>query len=726
MPMKRLKTGHATGTNTPSESSNRTPLWQALLLPIAAVLIFFALLEGGLALFGVKPVLQTEDPFVGFAANSHLFVPLNDSTGGPQLVTASNKKDFFNRQSFALQKDPDTYRIFTLGGSTTYGRPYDDSTSFSNWLRELLPAVDKSKKWEVINAGGISYASYRVAKLMEELIRYKPDLFIIYTGHNEFLEERTYREIKEMSPLLRSTASLLQKTRTWSAMTNAIKSLNIGTETENEDRYKMSAEVDAILDRSVGLDAYGRDDALQENVIKHFRISLEHMVKLARSVGARVIFVTPSSNLKDCSPFKSQDTQGISSAAIQRSQELLTMSKPMVWEKQWDIVLNFLDQAIMLNPDYADMHFRRGQALFALGRFDEARKEFITARDEDVCPLRALTPMSKIVAEVAKAEQTMLVDFEDLLEKRMLSMKKPAILGEEFFLDHVHPTIEGHKLLAIALLETITSQRLASPAPDWREDALPAVLAKIEGRVDPLQQGQALANLARVLLWAGKNDDAARLARQALDIGGDYKQVADNAATSLATAYVRNGQPRVAIKILYNYLETSPNSTELRLKLGQILLDRRSRNLEEAAANLLLVCQQMPYYDWGHGLFGIGMAERGRPRIAYSSLMEALRLNPNNNDVRRRLEMISPLLAGQKLNPQPLSIQMSRYPSSAPHKMLQGRSDSNGDFVPDGIEVEFHENGRIKRFLDIDQGKAKGLEITWDTDGKELSRQVHN
>ncbi|NCO53160.1 MAG: hypothetical protein GW875_13825 [Deltaproteobacteria bacterium] len=44
----------------------------------------------------------------------------------------------------------------------------------------------------------------------------------------------------------------------------------------------MSAEVDAILDRSVGLDGYTRDTALQQKVIKHFKLSLERMVSLAR------------------------------------------------------------------------------------------------------------------------------------------------------------------------------------------------------------------------------------------------------------------------------------------------------------------------------------------------------------------------------------------------------------------------------------------------------------
>ncbi len=87
----------------------------------------------------------------------------------------------------------------------------------------LLPAADRNKNWEVINAGGISYASYRVAHLMEELVNYQPDLFIIYTGHNEFLEERTYSQIRDIPPVVRSTVSLLAKTRTWSAMTTALQ-----------------------------------------------------------------------------------------------------------------------------------------------------------------------------------------------------------------------------------------------------------------------------------------------------------------------------------------------------------------------------------------------------------------------------------------------------------------------------------------------------------------------
>ncbi|MBU0484752.1 MAG: hypothetical protein KKB30_09600 [Proteobacteria bacterium] len=725
MPKKQSHSDFPPGSELKSKVSQRLPLWQALVLPIVAILVFFLLLEGGLALFGLQPTLHNKDPFVGFAANVPLFTASPGANGKQLLTTPANKKDYFNRQSFTKEKDPNTYRIFSLGGSTTYGRPYADSTSFSGWLRQLLPVADSSKKWEVINAGGISYASYRVAQLMEELVQYQPDLFIIYTGHNEFLEERTYRKLKEIPPLIRSTASLLAKTRTWTALTGVLEKVDLAPVAEKETRFKLGTEVDAILDRTTGPKSYSRNDTLKNNILNHFRISLEQMVTLAQSVGAQVIFVTPAANLKECSPFKSEHTPGINAASLRRSEDLLTMSKPMVWEKNWPMVLHFLDEAAAIDPRFADLQYHRGQALLALGRNKEAKTALRLASDEDVCPLRALTPMAQIVTEVAKQHGAMLVDFIDLLEQRMVNNKEYPILGAEFFLDHVHPTIEGHKLLAVELLETMSARGIVHPGADWGTAAISAVAAKIEAGVDQWVQGHALANLARVLLWAGKEQDSARLARQALELAGDNQQVAINATTTLATIYIMQKNPKRAVKLLYAALEKAPSAIELRLKLGQIMLGQKSPNLEGAAANLLLITQLMPYYDVGHTIFGIAMADRGRPQIAYPSLMQALQINPNNKDASFKLAQIRPLLKGLEFSRKFLLVQLDYYPSTAPRKMVQGRRNTNGQFIQDGIEVEFHENGRLKSFLDIEQGKPNGLEMTWDSEGKVLSRKIY-
>ena len=143
---------------------------------------FFGASELILASMGVTPVLLTDDPFVGFAENVPQFVETTAADGSVILRTANNKRGLFNYQEFPKEKAGNGYRIFCMGGSTTYGRPYYDKVSFCGWLREYLKAADPLRNWEVINAGGISFASYRVAKLMAELKHYQPDLFIVYSG----------------------------------------------------------------------------------------------------------------------------------------------------------------------------------------------------------------------------------------------------------------------------------------------------------------------------------------------------------------------------------------------------------------------------------------------------------------------------------------------------------------------------------------------------------------
>ncbi len=703
---------------------SRTTFRQAIIIILVSLVLFFGLLEGGLILLGFKPVLTNEDPFVGFASNVPLFVPSRGPGGRSIMTTAPNKTTLFNKQEFAGEKPPNTYRIFCMGGSTTYGRPYDDTTSFAGWLRELLPLADGNKSWEVINAGGISYASYRVAHLMEELVNYQPDLFIIYTGHNEFLEERTYRKLRKIPPLIQSTVSLLAHTRTWSAMASALQRLGISPQTKKESRDTLAADVVAVLDRSIGPDDYTRNDPLRDNILEHYRISLKRMVSLAQSVGAQVIFVTPASNLKDFSPFKSEHTGGLDLATDQRMEQILAQAKEEIRRENWNKALDLLEKAVASDPRYAELQYRHGRVLLTLSRFNEAETALRLARDEDVCPLRALTVMRRIVSETAREYKVGLVDYIDLLEKRMQAAYGQPIPGEEFFLDHVHPTIQGHGILAVALIQTMADLGLVRLRDDWGEQLVDSTAAKIEGRIDQEAQGEALNKLARVLLWAGKAEDAARLARQALDTDteGKFSQVAVEAASTLSTYYQRQGYLERARQQLYSAIEKAPGSVDLRLKLGSLLLKRPFLQLDEAAANLLWVCQQWPDKDAAYQLFGQAMAWRGRPRIAYDSLMRALRLNPKNKDAEQVLAQIRPFLDEQTSIPQPHAIQLDTYPSFAPRNLVQLGHDAGGRRFPDGIEVEFHENGRVKRLLDFDQGVRGGFEITWDAEGKVLSR----
>ncbi len=261
----------------------RLPLWKKALYSGLAVLLFFGLTEGVLALFGVKPLLFDDDPYVGFAAKLPLFVKDGDT-----MVTAKNKIKWFNAQSFPKRKAGGTVRIFCMGGSTTFGHPCRDPTSFCGWLRECLPVADASKRWELVNAGSISYASYRVAALMEELASYEPDLFIVYCGQNEFLEDRTYSGLMEMPAAVRGLQATLAQSRTYSLISRLIK----GGKRSGGAPGKLDAEVTTILD-TVGIDKYSRDEDWKRKVVSHYRFNMARMVDIARANGSKVVFVMP-------------------------------------------------------------------------------------------------------------------------------------------------------------------------------------------------------------------------------------------------------------------------------------------------------------------------------------------------------------------------------------------------------------------------------------------------
>jgi len=688
-------------------------------IALASVVLFMVLLEGGLALFGVNPVLQGEDPLVGFAGNLPLFVEKRSSDGRVQMVTADNKLKYFNPQAFPCRKAPDTYRIFCLGGSTTFGRPYNDLTSFAGWLRELLPEADSTRRYEVINAGGISYASYRVARLMEELARYQPDLFIVYTGQNEFLEERTYGALRDLPPAVRETAGVLARTRTWAFLQSGMRRFGLVPDNRTAKRPLLSSEVDTILDRSAGPERYHRDDALANQVLTHFRVSLERMADIAAAAEADILFVTPASNLKDCSPFKSQHTDGLDTLQLEESSAMLFRAKDRIARKKWDEALPILDAALVIDPRYAELHYRRGKALFALGRFREAEEAFLRARDEDVCPLRALSSMRGIVAEVAAERNIPLVDFVGLLEQKSRAEFGQGVPGKEYFLDHVHPTIDGNRVLAVELVETLGRQGIVTLGRGWKKGAVIKVATRVEGRIDRNAHANALANLAKVLLWAGKVEEAEGLARQAIETVGDQSKIVAKAAKMMIIAAIQKGDPGQAEEFIRVGLDADPWDPKLNYHYAVSLF--RQKRMAEGAAHLLLA-DAFGRNGSTLSLLGLAMFEHGRYGLAYPLLLEARRLNPDDKITVQALAELKRVIP-ERVAGMPLpKVSVTRYPGGAPHEILQVILDAEGREKPNGIYTEWYEDGDLKRYTDYVMGFRRGIDVRWDDAGRLISQ----
>jgi len=120
----------------------------------------------------------------------------------PNLIWRPKKNfNVFNAQGFRGEelsepKQPNEYRIFTIGDSNTLGWRVDDKNRGSNWpanLFELLPkptdptivTTKPVKRYSVTNAGIWGYSSYQGLQQLKEIVAYKPDLVTISFGSND-------------------------------------------------------------------------------------------------------------------------------------------------------------------------------------------------------------------------------------------------------------------------------------------------------------------------------------------------------------------------------------------------------------------------------------------------------------------------------------------------------------------------------------------------------------
>lgn len=421
----------------------------------------FVVAEGLCVLFDLGRSTEYDDPFVGFSDIHPLFV-LDEA--GANYVIPKSRLNFFARESFPAKKGPRTFRIFCLGGSTVQGRPYSIQTSFTTWLKLSLQAADGSQNWEVVNCGGISYASYRLVPILEECLRYQPDLFVICTGHNEFLEERTYGPIKHASPLWAIPQRWAGRTRLFHVVRGAYLD---ATQTDPHTAHHVPVlkdEVDALLDYNRGIEAYHRDEAWRAGVIAHYENNVRRMIAMCRGADVPVILIRPPSNLRDTPPFKSQHKAGLTDAELQTWESLVEAAKTH-YRSDLPTAIHFLEQAIAIDDQFAVTFYELGKCYDTLGLREQARAAYWQARELDICPLRILAPMERALKQVAEDTGTPLIDAFHLLEEKCPC----GILGDRMLVDHVHPTFEGHQMIADAIAAQLVAQGDLQPDPDWDE-----------------------------------------------------------------------------------------------------------------------------------------------------------------------------------------------------------------------------------------------------------------
>ncbi len=391
--------------------------------------IFFGLIEVSLRVEGFNG--KTAFVYNSFF-ESELFVadPMQK-----MVRTNSRYLKFFHDQELNPEKKKGSTRVFSVGGSSTYGwglkNPLEESFIgvFKQKFRETFPEKDI----ETINAGGIGYGSFRTSVLMKTLLQYQPDLILVFTGHNEFWEYPIYRELylKRFSVLRLSR--LLSRLRIWKLLNELIVP---GQQREYNIPVMFTGAYEVF------------DDAKYAFVKKRFRMNIEEIVRDAKEADVQIIFSTLPANLR-VNPAKDEELNsnnklhrdGLEPKQLAAWNKAYKSGMNELKKKKYNKAIEYFLSAEKIDSRNARLYHYMGKSYEGLGAMEQAYEAYWKHIEKSRRLI--VREFNQIIRDVCKKENVPFIDGMRIIE----DMAPHRLTGYELFIDSMHPNKITHRVL---------------------------------------------------------------------------------------------------------------------------------------------------------------------------------------------------------------------------------------------------------------------------------------
>jgi lysophospholipase L1-like esterase len=363
-------------------------------------LLFFIFLEVGLRMFdyGQEYPLFVEDP----VDDQYLYMNREVSLRyfSDQEFATVGQYDVFTKN-----KDSNTFRIVVQGASTSAGFPYNHSLSFPRLLEQKIQYAYPDKKIEVINTSMSAVNSFTLLDFADEIIAQAPDLVLIYAGHNEYYGALGVGSSQKIGGSYFFT-SLYLRFKSYKTL-ELLKNIIVGVSSKKGD----STDGETLMDRMVATEGIPFNSSLYDQGILQYKSNMAKLLSKYQKAGIKTYLSTLVSNLHDHKPFKSDE-----------------------------------------NGEYnAEERFNQGLELESESDYNESLLAFSEARDFDLLKFRAPSGIENQIPLLAEEYGAELIDVN-----KVFAQNSPnGIIGKSLLLEHVHPNIEGQKLMADIFFETI-------------------------------------------------------------------------------------------------------------------------------------------------------------------------------------------------------------------------------------------------------------------------------
>ncbi len=371
-----------------------------ILLPV----LFFVLLEAGLRIGG-------------YGTDTRMWVELRNGKLGLNPEVA--RRYFYNvkevpqsiQDVFDAVKKKNSFRVFVLGGSSAAGYPYMPLGSFSRYIRKRLELVYPKKHIEVINIALTAVNSYTILDFVPEVLKQKPDLILIYAGHNEYYGALGAGSMESLgtSRALVNLLLKLNKFKTVQLLRDIIQGIIKATS------GSASKATGTLMSRMAEKQSIFLNSDTYRLGLEQFEGNMNDAISLIKENHIPVIISTLTSNLKDQHPF------------ISKSGENLPAAKD-VYQSAW--------------KSYSERNYRKADSLFRY------------AKDLDLLRFRAPEEMNKIIRKISAKYEIPLVD----IDSAFASVSPGGITGKNLMTDHLHPTLRGYQLMGKAFYETMAEK----------------------------------------------------------------------------------------------------------------------------------------------------------------------------------------------------------------------------------------------------------------------------
>jgi lysophospholipase L1-like esterase len=341
---------------------------------------------------------------------------------------------------------PEGISLVVVGESSAEGVPYQDRLSIGEivaWqLRRSIPG--KQVRVEVQARAGKN-----MAQMHEKFARmsYRPDVVIVYAGHNEFSSRFSWSHgIPYYADMRRS--QMLMRLERFAAWLSPV----CGLIQETAEVKRVSGPPPPwITRRLIDVPVCTPEEYAARRA--DFRTRLDAIASYCQREKVLTVLVIPPANDAGYEPNRSAlspETSAAERSAFEREFQAARAAEATDPRRSIDQYRAMLAR----QPGFAEAHFRLARLLEQAEDWDAAYRHYVSARDLDGLPMRCPSDFQDIYREVAGRRGAMLVDGQALFH----SFGTHGLLDDELFNDTMHPSLRGHIALAQAVVDQLRAR----------------------------------------------------------------------------------------------------------------------------------------------------------------------------------------------------------------------------------------------------------------------------